>query len=381
MNEKGIPYAVNGKTNISSVGEILKHLACGVGVVHFNSNDINVRVSKVNGPKNRKLRALCINAEVMHPLESSFAEERVQSAKGNPKNRCLVLQGGCLVFNSRKMTCIIVLLESGEHTRFPRDCEEVPLPISVGNRNIDISARRAIGNQLCVEVGMRFNVHPRPSALSLKKESVVEHDTIPRANVNKDSPTIPLEDVRFEKFVLLLLTVVHLDALCKNSESCIQMVPWTALLSAVAWVDFLVIVLSKVVPLTKSLATWYADFGLVAIGTDILIIVLGIALAMFLAPGASGLTLIGIAVAIQVLHDVLFYVGVIQMVPFGQNRILDLFKRYAAEGGWRILVADAGMVAGSVWLMETMDAWLTDDQVVWSGLLALYSLMFLLYTK
>lgn len=159
------------------------------------------------------------------------------------------------------------------------------------------------------------------------------------------------------------------------------MIPWTALLAATAWVDFIVIVLSKVFPLTKSLATWYADFGLVAIGTDILIIVLGIALAMFLAPGASGLALIGVAVAIQVLHDVLFYVGVIQMVPPGQNRILDLFKRYAAEGSWKILLADAAMVAGSVYLMETMDAWLTDDQVLWSGLLALYALMFLLYTK
>lgn len=159
------------------------------------------------------------------------------------------------------------------------------------------------------------------------------------------------------------------------------MIPWTALLAATAWVDFVVIVLSKVFPLTKSLATWYADFGLVAIGSDILIIVLGIALAMFLAPGASGLALIGVAVAIQVLHDVLFYVGVIQAVPFGQNRIIDLFKRYASEGSWKILVADAAMVAGSVYLMETMDAWLTDDQVTWVGLLGLYSLLYILYTK
>jgi hypothetical protein len=158
------------------------------------------------------------------------------------------------------------------------------------------------------------------------------------------------------------------------------MIPWTALLSAVAWVDFLVIVLSKVFPLTKSLATWYAEFGLVAIGTDILIIVLGIALAMFLFPTYSGLALIGVAVAIQLVHDILFY-GVILVVPPGQNRILDLFKRYAAEGSWKILVADSAMVAGSVWLMETLDAWLTDDQVLWSGLLALYSLLYILYTK
>jgi len=159
------------------------------------------------------------------------------------------------------------------------------------------------------------------------------------------------------------------------------MIPWTALLSAVAWVDFIVIVLSKLFPMTRALSTWYADFGLVAVGSDILIIVLGIALAMFLAPGASGLPLIGIAVTIQLIHDVLFYVGVIQVAPPGHNRILDLFKRYAAEGGWKILAADSAMVAGSVWLMETMDASLTDDQVLWTGLLALYSLLYILYTK
>jgi hypothetical protein len=159
------------------------------------------------------------------------------------------------------------------------------------------------------------------------------------------------------------------------------MIPWAALLTATAWVDFAVIAISKVYPMTKSLSVWYKEFGLVALGSDILIIVLGIALAMFLAPGASGLKLMGIAVGIQLLHDVLFYVGVIQGVPTGHNRILDLFKRYASEGSWQILVADAAMVAGSVYLMETMQAELTHDQIVWLGILAVYSLLYILYTK
>ena len=158
------------------------------------------------------------------------------------------------------------------------------------------------------------------------------------------------------------------------------MIPWTALFAATAWVDFAVIALSKVVPLTKSLATWYAEFGLVAIGTDILVIVLGIALAKFLVPAATGLTLIGVAVAIQLLHDLVFY-GIILAVPAGQNRIMDLFKRYAAEGSWKILAADAAMVAAAVWGMETLDAVLTDDQVLWTGLLGLYALLYILYTK
>jgi hypothetical protein len=158
------------------------------------------------------------------------------------------------------------------------------------------------------------------------------------------------------------------------------MIPWTALFAATAWVDFAVIVLSKVFPFTKSLATWYADFGLNAVAMDVLIIVLGIALAKLLFPTAAGLTLIGIAVAIQIVHDLLFY-GIILMVPPGQNRVMDLFKRYAAEGSWKILLADSAMVAASVYGMETLDAVLTDDQVLWTGLLGLYSLLYILYTK
>ena len=158
------------------------------------------------------------------------------------------------------------------------------------------------------------------------------------------------------------------------------MIPWTALFAATAWVDFAVIVLSKVFPMTKSLATWYADFGLNAVGMDVLIIVLGIALAKLLFPAATGLMLIGIAVAIQIVHDLLFY-GIILIVPPGQNRVMDLFKRYAAEGSWKIIVADSAMVAASVYGMETLDAVLTDDQVLWTGLLGLYSLLYILYTK
>jgi hypothetical protein len=113
---------------------------------------------------------------------------------------------------------------------------------------------------------------------------------------------------------------------------------------------------------------------------DVLIIVLGIALAKLLFPAATGLMLIGIAVAIQIVHDLLFY-GIILIVPPGQNQVMDLFKRYAGEGSWKIIVADSAMVAASVYGMELLDGVLTDDQVLFTGLLGLYSLLYILYTK
>lgn len=159
------------------------------------------------------------------------------------------------------------------------------------------------------------------------------------------------------------------------------MINWLPLFTAVAWVDFAVIVLSKFIPLTSALNTWYKDFGLVAVGSDILIIVLGIALAQLVFPGLSGWALVSVAVAIQLVHDVLFYILVIRGVPDGQNSIIDLFKRYAAEGSWKILLADASMVVGSIFLMEALDNNLSDDQVGFLGVLAVYSLLYILYTK
>lgn len=156
---------------------------------------------------------------------------------------------------------------------------------------------------------------------------------------------------------------------------------WLPLFTAVVWVDLLVIVISKFVNLTKALSTWYKEFGLVAVGADILIIVLGIALAQLLYPGISGLSLVTVAVIIQMIHDIAFYFLVIRGVPDGQNRIIDLFKRYSAEGSWKILLADAAMVGGSVLLMEVLDNNLTDNQVGFMGVLGIYAILYIIYTK
>ena len=158
------------------------------------------------------------------------------------------------------------------------------------------------------------------------------------------------------------------------------MIPWVALFAGTVWIDLAGVVLAKLGLLGKALPTWYREFGLIAVGADILVIVLAIALAMFLAPGASGLSLIGVGLAVQMVHDGLFY-AIIRAVPAGQNRIMDLFKSYATEGGWRILVADATMVAGSIYLMETFDRTLSTDQVAWVGLLGFYAILYLLFTK
>ena len=162
-----------------------------------------------------------------------------------------------------------------------------------------------------------------------------------------------------------------------------------SLLSAAIWVDFIVIVLTKVVPgqhlwflpPTGALKLWYDKFGIAAVSADVLSLMLGVLLATFLFPGAIGLQLVMAAVFIQLLHDILFYLIVIQGVPQGQNSMIDVFKSYASEGGWTILLADALMIISVVGFARLSDLLFSYRFIAFQALLGMYSLIYITYTK
>jgi len=150
--------------------------------------------------------------------------------------------------------------------------------------------------------------------------------------------------------------------------------------SAVVWIDFFVILISKFYQMTSALDVWYKQFGIVAVVSDCLVIVLGILLAQFISPNASVTGLAVTSVIIQLIHDYLFYVGVILPIPKGHNAMIDLFKKYSAEGGYKILLADSGMIAGTVFLADHLRSY-SDKIVTFVGLLGAYAITFILYTK
>lgn len=150
--------------------------------------------------------------------------------------------------------------------------------------------------------------------------------------------------------------------------------------SAVVWVDFFTILLSKVFHLGKALDKWYATFGILAIISDCLVIVLGILIAQFIAPGVNTITLAGVSIAVQIIHDVLFYYMVILGVPRGQNSMIDLFKEYAVENSWKILVADSAMIGSTVFLADYLST-LKASHTTFIGLLGVYALTYIIYTK
>jgi hypothetical protein len=147
--------------------------------------------------------------------------------------------------------------------------------------------------------------------------------------------------------------------------------------AAVVWVDFVTVALHKLIGFGKSLDKWYAQFGILAVVSDCLVVVLAILFAKMFLPQFP---LLYSALAIQLVHDVLFYQFVILPTPRGHNQIIDLFKEYASENTWRIIAYDFLMV-GSTVLLAQQFATMKKSSVSFLGLLGAYALTYIIYTK
>jgi uncharacterized protein YacL len=98
---------------------------------------------------------------------------------------------------------------------------------------------------------------------------------------------------------------------------------------------------------SRYLQKWYAKYQLSAVLADVLILFIGIILARFfynyLFDSFSLWKFIGLAVFIQIIHDILFYLF-FSSVPRGYNAMLDFFKDYAKEVGGNAILGDSFMM-------------------------------------
>jgi hypothetical protein len=161
------------------------------------------------------------------------------------------------------------------------------------------------------------------------------------------------------------------------------------ILVAVLIVDLIVIFLVRFFPgfWGSTINVWYDRFGLSAVIADVLVIVLGFMLAQLVYrnylkdiygwnPYIFGALLVGI----QVLHDLLFYFGVIRPIPNGHNGMMDVFKTYADRGGVKVVVADTAMMLGSFGIASLL-AGAGSQVTLFSGVLATYVVPYILTTK
>jgi hypothetical protein len=163
---------------------------------------------------------------------------------------------------------------------------------------------------------------------------------------------------------------------------------WFYLFPAVIVVDLIGVIMTKYPSFAPKqfppeMDEWYTKFGIVALASDILIILLGIFIARYLYAyiGLRSIwVFIGCLLAVQFVHDILFYLVVIQGVPKGENEVIDLFKSYAKAGGANILVADAMMIVGSVGIASLLKA-RPADATIFTLFASIYTLTYLIYTR
>lgn len=97
------------------------------------------------------------------------------------------------------------------------------------------------------------------------------------------------------------------------------------------------------------LKKWYKKYQLSAVIADVLILVIGIILARFfynyIFPNQrfNIFKFTGLAVIIQIIHDILFY-WFFKTIPIGYNSMLDFFKEYAKEVGGGAILGDSFMM-------------------------------------
>jgi hypothetical protein len=118
---------------------------------------------------------------------------------------------------------------------------------------------------------------------------------------------------------------------------------------AILTVDVVVLFLARYFKIGgKYLNEWYDKYHILAVISDVMIIFIGFIIARYLYTifffdkfGWNVVYFLILLVIIQVLHDILFYVGVIQNMPKGENDMIDTFKLYAEDLGAQIIGGDA----------------------------------------
>jgi len=150
-----------------------------------------------------------------------------------------------------------------------------------------------------------------------------------------------------------------------------------ALLVCALLIEFLVICSVNLLQTGKAIYNWYKKFHLVAVLSDVTSILIGIMIADFLVTDAAILTLMLAGVVVQVIHDVLFFLFVVQPLPRGKNSIIDMFKDYADENSYTILFADAAIILSTILLYS----YLKDEDLTFLGISSLYAITYIMYTN
>jgi hypothetical protein len=133
---------------------------------------------------------------------------------------------------------------------------------------------------------------------------------------------------------------------------------------------------------SKTLTKWYNDYGLSGILADVLSLVIGVIITIFIYKYSFSkfniFLFAFIAVMVQLIHDLLF-ARLFYFIPRGKSRILDTFKDYGNEHGYVILLADALMIISTVFISSLLVS-LSEKINVIIFIVMLYLIPYFLYS-
>ena len=149
------------------------------------------------------------------------------------------------------------------------------------------------------------------------------------------------------------------------------------LLNAVLITDLFVILLLNIgVISSKVLQKWYSQYNLSAVIADVLIILIVLIITRNIYyqifNNFSILNFIILAVILQIIHDILFYIF-FSNIPRGVNKMLDTFKDYANEMSYKAIFADSGMM-----IMSSLIAYYFVNQNTNTNIIILISSLYIL---
>jgi len=134
---------------------------------------------------------------------------------------------------------------------------------------------------------------------------------------------------------------------------------------------------------SKVLEQWYKSYRLSAVLADVLIVMIGIIIARFIYPFIfsrfSIWKFIGLALGIQITHDLLFYYF-FSLVPKGQNEMIDTFKKYAREVGGYAVLGDSLIIICSCLFASHLASY-NFNWIIINLIISLYFIPYLIYHK
>jgi hypothetical protein len=155
------------------------------------------------------------------------------------------------------------------------------------------------------------------------------------------------------------------------------------IITAILIVEIITIILSFTnITQSSFLKVWYKKYQLSAVLADVSLIFLGVVIARAIYPYLfdtfSMINFIVLIVVIQMIHDILFYLMILQ-IPKGVNRIIDILKDYADEISYWAILGDSAMMIASVLIAGVLANFDANTNTIILAFLV-YILQFILYT-